>query len=375
MKSFPWDSIATSMGEDGFPRYDRNYTAEDLCEVYEAFFSDGVFLNEPEAFAVTADDGMNVTVQSGKCFISGTVGWENASRTIALQAPSESDRIDTVVLRRNANKDERKIDIYVKQGTPGTVPAEPSLTRNGNVYELGLANIFVASNDEAVSQQRITDTRLDDSRCGMVTPLLDIDTTTFFAQIQAAIDANVGELQEQTERAIGLSNAALEGGLAAQIAKEAVRQALEAEHPPGSLYMALDEAADPNGRLPGTWELIDGYFLRAAGSPGTGGSDSMTLAIANMPNHGHAPGTYVAQYGGAHAHSGGVGRSFVAVSGGTKNIYQPGGANQEYTGIFRINSGGGHNHVIIGESAAVGGGKAFDNRPKFMNIYVWQRTA
>lgn len=223
MKSFPWDAIAVSKGDDGFPIYDRSYTAEDLQKVYATFFSNGVFLDTEDAFAVLADEsdyGMYVTVQSGKCCIEGTIGWETNMRTMALQAPSDQDRIDTVILRRNANKEERKIDIYVKQGTPAEIPQAPSLTRNESVYELGLADVFVSKNDEAVSQQRISDTRLDDGRCGMVTPLLDIDTTTFFAQLQDAITNNVATLEAQTNAAVELANAALAGTIPGQLQEQ-----------------------------------------------------------------------------------------------------------------------------------------------------------
>lgn len=200
MQSFPWNSIATEIGEDGLPVYDRAYSADDLREVYETFFSDGVFLTQDGgAFKVSPDTGMTVVVAPGKCCIKGTVGWEDEERKLILQASaSDLDRIDTIVLRWNTNTEARSIDLYVKTGVAAAAPKRPELTRNDSVYELGLADIFVAKETASIVRQRITDTRLSDARCGMVAPLLDVDTTTFYDQMQA-----------QTQKAVELSNAAL----------------------------------------------------------------------------------------------------------------------------------------------------------------------
>lgn len=192
MRSFPWDSIVTGI-EDGLPILDRTYHASDLREVYKTFFSNGVFIDVEDAFQVTAvADELAVLVAPGKCNIEGTLGWDGSGRKLVLQAASSSaDRIDTVVLRWNANNDIRDIDLYVKTGTAQDIPVRPQLTRNDTVYELGLCDIYVARGTGTVTQQRITDTRLDDGRCGVVTPFIDVDTTTFFDQLQTATDMAV----------------------------------------------------------------------------------------------------------------------------------------------------------------------------------------
>ena len=73
-------------------------------------------------------------------------------------------------------------------------PQPPALTRDATVWELGLANLFVAKNTQTISQQRITDTRLDASRCGVVAQTIgELDTSPYFAQIQAAL----ADIQQQ----------------------------------------------------------------------------------------------------------------------------------------------------------------------------------
>lgn len=204
MISWPWDSVVTGFGDNGFPIYDRSYKAEQLREVLKRFFSNGVFMDEPNQFHVTPGDGMNVIVDPGSCFIQGDVGYEIAQRELAIQAPSSEDRIDTVIIRWDANIEARTVDLYVLQGAASVTPVRPTLTRTESVWEIGLCDIFIPKSSAAIAADRITDTRLETERCGAVTPLLNVDTTTFFDQIQAAVD-----------RAVKLSNDTLSGSLAA----------------------------------------------------------------------------------------------------------------------------------------------------------------
>lgn len=217
MRSFPWDSLVVSMGDDGFPIYDRDYRASDLQEVYQTFFSNGVFLHTPDAFQVTAGEGMNVLVATGKCCINGTVGYESSARTLALQASSSQDRIDTIVLRWNADVETRSIDLYVKTGTAAATPTAPALTRSETVYELGLADIFVTKNSGAISSARITDTRLTTARCGIVTPLVNINTESLYQTLNAALQELENNLEEQTQRAVDLAQNALDGTVAGNL--------------------------------------------------------------------------------------------------------------------------------------------------------------
>lgn len=217
MRSFPWDSIVEAIGDDGYPILDRACSAEDLREVVETFFTNGVFMDTDQAFTVTPDEGMSVIVSPGKCLINGTVGYETSERKLALQGPSSQDRIDTIVLRWNANIDARLIDLYVRTGVAADVPTRPALVRNNTVYELGIQDIYVAANAGTIVQQRMTDTRLENERCGAVLPFASIDTTTFYAQIQAAIDSQIAELQAQTDRAVELAQSAIDGTTAGNL--------------------------------------------------------------------------------------------------------------------------------------------------------------
>lgn len=215
MRSFPFDSIVTfeQIGGVAMPIFDRNYGADDLSDVNARFFSNGVFMDDGGSLKVAPGSGMTVNVSPGWCNVNGRFGNEGSVRTLSVQAASSSDRIDTVVLRSNLASDARKIDLYVVQGNSGDTPSRPNLTRTDTVYELGIADLYIPANTTEVKADRITDTRLEAARCGAVTPLLKVDTTTFYDQGQAAIDREAAKLEAQTDEAVRLSKEILEGSV------------------------------------------------------------------------------------------------------------------------------------------------------------------
>lgn len=217
MNSFPWDSLVDRLDEDGYPVYDRTYKAEDLREVYETFFSNGVFDGSPAPFLVTPGSGMSVLVSGGKCHIQGAIGYELSTRTIAITAATSQPRIDTVVLRWDSRRDARSIDLYVVHGAAADRPTRPALTRSEDVWELGIADIYIPQGTGTITADRITDTRLQTDRCGIVAPFAKFDTTGLFNQIQNAIDTNIAELERQTQIAIDLAQSAIGGTVAGDL--------------------------------------------------------------------------------------------------------------------------------------------------------------
>ncbi len=190
MKSFPFDS-QVSYDSFGNPSYDRAVNSAELADNIALLYTNGVLNNPSTCLQVTESESqMSVQVLPGACNINGRLGREDNARTIVFEAADSSyDRIDRVVLRLNTNVDIRAIDIYVLKGTPAATPTAPALTRTGGIYELCLADIFVAKNTAYVSAARITDTRMNDELCGyMMTNPQSIDSSTIFNQYQAALD-------------------------------------------------------------------------------------------------------------------------------------------------------------------------------------------
>lgn len=202
MQSYPFTSDKITYDEHGLPKYDRAVDSAFLRKVFAQYFSDGVFYSSANALQVVADTGMQVAVEPGSCHIQGAIGIETNRRTLVVQAAEEMDRIDTVVARLDLSLAVRSIDLYVVKGTAAESPQAPALTRDSTIWELGLANLFVAKNVATISQQRITDTRLDTSRCGKVGAPVQppFDTEAFFSQLEAAIQAHQENAEAQIEQ-------------------------------------------------------------------------------------------------------------------------------------------------------------------------------
>lgn len=169
MISFPFDSEVT-YEEDGTPIYDRGADSSILSRFFNLMFSNGVFATPTDGLLVTASSNeMSVVVRPGNCMLEGRMGIEADARTLVFEAAgTANDRIDTVVARLNINHDYRDIDLYVKKGAEANSPTAPALTRTGGIYELRLANVFIAKNTSIITAARITDTRTVDGDCGNV---------------------------------------------------------------------------------------------------------------------------------------------------------------------------------------------------------------
>ena len=188
MIGYPIDSHVT-FNSQGIPSYDRAISSEPLRKLIKSLFSDGVLPNPSTNMQVQAGEGMTVIVNPGFAICNGCMKLEEKARTLVVQASSTSlDRIDTVILRLNNNEDVRSLDYYVLQGTPATNPVRPSLTQNDTIWEIGLADIFIASNTSVITNQRITDTRYETARCGIISSISEFDTTTLYQQVQADLD-------------------------------------------------------------------------------------------------------------------------------------------------------------------------------------------
>lgn len=210
MKSFPFTSQIT-YDEHGRPVYDRAVDSTILRNMWKSFFTNGVFPNPGTNFSVIADSGMQIKVRPGHAIINGAICYEDKDRILTVQAAETNDRIDIVVLRLNDDISARKIDLYIVKGTAASTPSAPEPTRLGGIYELVIAQLYVSSNSSSITQERITDTRLNAEICGYVNAIDKVDTTDIFNQYQAAIneymqlvedainDTLAGKLQDQID--------------------------------------------------------------------------------------------------------------------------------------------------------------------------------
>lgn len=243
MISFPWDSIVERM-EDGYPVYDRAYSAQQWWDIYKTFFTNGVFGNYEKGLQVIPGGGMTVKVQPGACNINGCFGHESVERSFTILPAASQPRIDCIVLRWDSNVEARSIDIFYKEGTPASSPKAPTLTRDETIWELGLANITVAANATSISASAITDTRADKARCGIVSPLMEVNTTGWYEQVQQFLKEKEAELNAQKNQgAAQLQNMYTELQKATDTALEATKNALDGSLA-GSIQNQIDSLND-----------------------------------------------------------------------------------------------------------------------------------
>ena len=189
-KSSFFNAVADTAGN-----YDRVYKAEDFADYFNKFIGNGIFYKKSDYCQITATgNDMNISENIGSAYINGYEYSNTTALTKAITvADGVLDRIDLVVLRLDYVN--REIKCYVKQGQYASSPICPSLQRDADCYELGLASIYVKHGATAISQADITDLRLDSNYCGIVHGLIEqIDVTTLFNQFEAKfsekIDAN-----------------------------------------------------------------------------------------------------------------------------------------------------------------------------------------
>ena len=180
-----FDSEITGYDSDGMPIFDRAESSDFLAMFISKIISDGVLALPGDCFQVLESEGMNIIVRPGFGIVKGRFAYDSQEYVLQVPtAPLSYKRIDRVILR--ANYLQRKCEIIIKQGTVNATPEPPELTRpsSGDYYELCLATISVNSNQTAITQANITDTRYDSDVCGVVTQAIDhLDTSVFFEQL------------------------------------------------------------------------------------------------------------------------------------------------------------------------------------------------
>lgn len=161
---------------------DRLYDADSFAEWLRKFFTTGVFDGELQ---VTSAGGMDVSVSSGYANINGKVRFfDSATKLTLATAGATYPRIDTIVVERNDT--DRKITIKAITGTYSANPTATAPVRANNVYQIVLAQIYVAAGATSITQAAITDTRMDTSLCGIVAATIkNPDFGQWYAQNEA----------------------------------------------------------------------------------------------------------------------------------------------------------------------------------------------
>lgn len=198
------------MNIKSFPNNQDEYVgAEHLMRWFHGRTS-GVWGGENNAAVTAVPDQMAVAVSDGTGWLAnesedGIVWWndteEQTGSKLVLDlglADGALDRIDRVAVSWQTINYVALPTITILQGTPASNPVPPALTNNTTLRQISLAQIRVRAGTLSIRDTDITDERLDESVCGLVTDRYEIDTS----MIQQQVSELMRDTREQSEAVI-----------------------------------------------------------------------------------------------------------------------------------------------------------------------------
>lgn len=316
------------------------YSAEDVA-TYLCTRTSGVYSKETN-FAVSNTGTRQITVAPGLAWINydDFKGVSVCSREENVLTVPEADntlnRVDRVVLQFDTS--ENIAAIKLKTGTPAVAAQPPDILQNHNQYELGLCTISVPAGSTAVTAADITDTRADETVCGV---MRDGVTGIPTAQLQTQAKAMLDSLQAEVDSRSFYTRAEVDALL------KSVNP-----FPVGSIYQSTARTS-PAALFGGTWqEIAQNRVLMGAGS----GHAADTTVEAGLPN---ITGSFVADVKkGEHKVSG----AFTA-----GNEIASTGEYNNFSDVYKFSLDASKSNAIYGRSATV--------QPAAYYVHIWRRVA
>ncbi|WP_371292934.1 hypothetical protein [Faecalibacterium sp.] len=316
------------------------YSAEDVA-TYLCTRTSGVYSKETN-FAVSNTGTRQITVAPGLAWINydDFKGVSVCSREENVLTVPEADntlnRVDRVVLQFDTS--ENIAAIKLKTGTPAVAAQPPDILQNHNQYELGLCTISVPAGSTAVTAADITDTRADETVCGV---MRDGVTGIPTAQLQTQAKAMLDSLQAEVDSRSFYTRAEV----------DALLKSVD-PFPVGSIYQSTARTS-PAALFGGTWqEIAQNRVLMGAGS----GHAAGTTVEAGLPN---ITGSFVADVKkGEHKVSGAfTAGSEIATTGEYNN----------FSDVYKFSLDASKSNAIYGRSATV--------QPAAYYVHIWRRVA
>ena len=150
---------------------DRKYDAADWAAYFASLIGNGVFGSPADCLKVLPGENTSLVIPQGAAWINGYYYVNTASLPLELATPDGIlNRIDRVVVRWSLT--DRSITVKIKTGAPGSTPSAPALQRDASVYELALADVYVAAGAASIQESNITDLRGNATLCGTVSSII-----------------------------------------------------------------------------------------------------------------------------------------------------------------------------------------------------------
>lgn len=190
-----------------FPNNQDEYVGAEYVMKWLHGRTSGVFgASNNAAVSALPSPGMAVTISDGIGWMSngngdGIVWWNDneAANTSKLQIQIDAadgvlNRIDRIIVEWKTTNYVDLPEIKVLKGTASSNAKAPSLTNNSTLRQISLAKISVPAGTTAITASMITDERLDETVCGLVTDRVNIDTSAMQAQFEALLRSIQDEL-------------------------------------------------------------------------------------------------------------------------------------------------------------------------------------
>ena len=316
------------------------YSAEDVA-TYLCTRTSGVYSKESN-FAVSITGTRQITIAPGLAWINyddfkGVAVCSREENILTVpDADNTLNRVDRVVLQFDTS--ENVTAIKLKTGTPAVAAQPPDILQNHNQYELGLCTISVPAGSSAVTIADITDTRADETVCGVMRDgVQGIPTGTLVQQWKAVIES-------------------MKGG--SFYTRAEVDELLKSVNPfpVGSIYQSTD-ATSPASLFGGEWEQIASErVLMGASSTHKAGR----TVNAGLPNIKGSISRIVKTTGVTEPSASGP---FSTKS----DIYSSGYESGSSGGYFTMSFDASKSSSVYGKSSTV--------QPAAYYVYIWHRVA
>ena len=183
-----------------FPNNQDTYIGAEWVMKWLHGRTSGVFGAEENAAVSAVPGAMEVEVTDGVGWLSneaadGIVWWNDSELSIGEKLKLDVDvadgvlnRIDRVVVSWETTNYVALPTITVLKGTPSSNAVPPTLTNNNILRQISLAQISIPAGTISLTDALITDERLDESVCGIVTERVSVDTSAILNQFHAMLD-------------------------------------------------------------------------------------------------------------------------------------------------------------------------------------------
>ncbi len=191
-----------------FPLNLQQYVGADWPMLWHYGRTSGVFAANNNLLVAASGVGLGVTVTDGAAWLGDQDGhgivmknatYADTGALLSLTCDTADgvlNRIDAVIAEWYLPNYATLPTIRILKGTPASTAAAPSLTNNGTYRQIALAAVSVAAGTLALDSTDITDTRLNETLCGLVSDSVTIPTDGIDAQAQLYLEQLRGAIAE-----------------------------------------------------------------------------------------------------------------------------------------------------------------------------------